>query len=571
VEGKPEDFRSDMYSLGAALFHALAGRPPHAVDSNSMRALAAAKKVPVNLLAVAPTVSSTTSFAVNKVLSHDPAKRQQSYAELIEHLEFARASLLGILPEDEIKSAAARSRSYGWLTALSAAVTVAVGVSGFEVREKLLARRTPVEAEEAAATTAPKEPTEMTYEKARQLITAGDFAKAEEAFTTLEARADTPQPQRNWVTLHLALAEFLDGHADKATLHLKALEERGPFSPDPAEEMLANFFVDTAGKADGTHAIPATAAKDLDRASYEGFALLLFGLKDWSLGEYDEAWTLLRQYVQVAPDSRDLWVADYKPVVSPYILEINACRAATETAKAANTMEARKSALALEKETREKIKLATGWVPQLDKSAADLQQKITAEEEATARHMAEIEAADTRALAEAKAKIGPLWQQFRPADAEAIMAAVQVTGEKGLHERENWVKKLKWLTRFKTTLINDVNTTGYASAVPKKAGAPMPGPIRRANESGIETVTPFGSLLAQWTDLSPDGIIAMAKSFLRPDLAPDALAERQWVIGVYAYFAGRPKDGRDFLVQASQTVTARRDELNLFLESTDAP
>ncbi len=49
VEGRPEDFRSDMYSLGATLFHALAGKPPHDVETNSMSELAAAKKAPVSL------------------------------------------------------------------------------------------------------------------------------------------------------------------------------------------------------------------------------------------------------------------------------------------------------------------------------------------------------------------------------------------------------------------------------------------------------------------------------------------------------------------------------------------
>jgi serine/threonine protein kinase len=28
-DDRPEDFRSDIYSLGGTLFHALAGRPPH--------------------------------------------------------------------------------------------------------------------------------------------------------------------------------------------------------------------------------------------------------------------------------------------------------------------------------------------------------------------------------------------------------------------------------------------------------------------------------------------------------------------------------------------------------------
>ncbi len=38
---KPEDFRSDIYSLGASLFHALAGQPPYSADTASLEELKA--------------------------------------------------------------------------------------------------------------------------------------------------------------------------------------------------------------------------------------------------------------------------------------------------------------------------------------------------------------------------------------------------------------------------------------------------------------------------------------------------------------------------------------------------
>ena len=39
LDHQPEDFRSDMYSLGGTLFHAIAGRPPFEADTASMVAL----------------------------------------------------------------------------------------------------------------------------------------------------------------------------------------------------------------------------------------------------------------------------------------------------------------------------------------------------------------------------------------------------------------------------------------------------------------------------------------------------------------------------------------------------
>src|SRR4029434_709553 len=104
LENPPvEDFRSDMYSLGATLFHALAGRPPleaalfhpwagrppFEAETASMVALKHLKSQAVSLQAFAPDVSSETAFVINKTLIEDPENRYQSYHELIEHLDYA--------------------------------------------------------------------------------------------------------------------------------------------------------------------------------------------------------------------------------------------------------------------------------------------------------------------------------------------------------------------------------------------------------------------------------------------------------------------------------------------------
>ncbi len=44
LDGEEEDFRSDMYALGATLYHALSGQPPLSDDSKSTRAVRKAKE-----------------------------------------------------------------------------------------------------------------------------------------------------------------------------------------------------------------------------------------------------------------------------------------------------------------------------------------------------------------------------------------------------------------------------------------------------------------------------------------------------------------------------------------------
>ncbi len=85
----PEDFRSDIYSLGGTMFHAMAGRPPYEAETASLVALKQLKSKSVSLLAYAPHVSTETAYVVNRMMSKDPDKRYASHAELIEHLRFA--------------------------------------------------------------------------------------------------------------------------------------------------------------------------------------------------------------------------------------------------------------------------------------------------------------------------------------------------------------------------------------------------------------------------------------------------------------------------------------------------
>jgi serine/threonine protein kinase len=86
LDNQPEDFRSDIYSLGGTLFHALAGRPPYEAETASTVALKQLMSQPVSLQTFAPDVSSETAYVINRMLTKDPAERYDQKAELIEHL-----------------------------------------------------------------------------------------------------------------------------------------------------------------------------------------------------------------------------------------------------------------------------------------------------------------------------------------------------------------------------------------------------------------------------------------------------------------------------------------------------
>src|SRR5207248_10008156 len=60
LDNKPEDFRSDIYSLGATLFHAVAGRAPIEGETNSATGLRELKKKALGVRAVTPMGKAAT-------------------------------------------------------------------------------------------------------------------------------------------------------------------------------------------------------------------------------------------------------------------------------------------------------------------------------------------------------------------------------------------------------------------------------------------------------------------------------------------------------------------------------
>ena len=89
LNNEPEDFRSDIYSLGATLFHALAGRPPIEGETTSASELRKLKNDPPHLRSIAPEISRPTARLIMRMIAPQPDQRFPSYAALIEALEQA--------------------------------------------------------------------------------------------------------------------------------------------------------------------------------------------------------------------------------------------------------------------------------------------------------------------------------------------------------------------------------------------------------------------------------------------------------------------------------------------------
>jgi len=90
LEREAETFKSDLYSLGATLFHAMSGRPPYEGDDPNSVAMMHLSGSVISVKAFAPDISDQTAYAVSKAMARYPEDRYESYAAFIEQLEDAK-------------------------------------------------------------------------------------------------------------------------------------------------------------------------------------------------------------------------------------------------------------------------------------------------------------------------------------------------------------------------------------------------------------------------------------------------------------------------------------------------
>jgi len=94
IKREPETFLSDMYSLGATLYHAITGYVPFdapTVEEVVMAQVQTPLRPPIE---VVPEITVATSDALSRSLAKSPADRFLNYDEFIMALEAARSLLL---------------------------------------------------------------------------------------------------------------------------------------------------------------------------------------------------------------------------------------------------------------------------------------------------------------------------------------------------------------------------------------------------------------------------------------------------------------------------------------------
>lgn len=488
LNNQPEDFRSDMYGLGATLFHAIAGKAPIDGETNSASELLRLKQQPLLLSVVAPNVSIDTARALQRMIAPEPAQRFSSYDGLVSELERAYKKLTG---RDVIDIATAKRKTQRIIAAAAAILLfVAIGVLVFvQKTQKQIA---------ISSTAIPTAELEKQAADARHQLVLNRYNVAGSAFARIANEARGRQPLYDWACLQQGLATMIGRDETQAREAFQAVEKAGSkgFAREDAD--LANFFVATSKTLLAPRAIPASQLSVKSPSSPELFALFPFALKDINQLDVKDAAQLLDQFTKAEPSGKFAWIGELKPIAQKYLDD---CRfylawSANPQAKAVSQSELKKQL----------------------KTRSAIADAILGKER-------------QNGLATPGAASQPVQQPT----SKQLEAASQ--------------KKAQWLTAWKRKLIDDLNRKQFSGTITDTTGAEYIG-ISSADNRTAALKLPYGIARLSWTKLSPKTLLTISLSFIQPE-APDA-ADRQWLCAVYASATGQPEAARQLAEAAVQ-------------------
>ncbi|MEO6742369.1 MAG: protein kinase [Chthoniobacteraceae bacterium] len=367
-----EDFRSDIYSLGATLFHAIAGRPPFEAEDASQVALKHLRTQAVSLQTFAPSVSNATAYVINRTLLKNRDERPASYDEFIKQLQYARDEVMARVgkggapaPKSRVVLDDAQSKkAMNWLTMVIFVMLLAgLGIGGYFIFRG---------GDDAAdGTPAKLESFGPGWAEAKQLLMDGKWKEAKSAFATLAGKSSGSSKQFDWAIIHEALAAQFAAGGDAAAKVISKL----PDSSTPVRK----FFVDhIRPKLAAGDVIPAAEAGGFNATTHESLGTLFLALRDYELGDVGHAGPLFSQFTTLKPEPALAWLSDYKQLAKPYENEFITFNSAADAWKNARNEREQVQALGYLRTLPGKLPQDSKLLPSAKTLLAEAQRRIDA-------------------------------------------------------------------------------------------------------------------------------------------------------------------------------------------------
>ncbi|MDA0812730.1 MAG: serine/threonine-protein kinase, partial [Verrucomicrobia bacterium] len=523
LSGGPEDLRSDLYSLGATLFHALAGVPPVEVSTTSIEKLRELKAVNVDLSAVAPGITRPTVEVVNRMLAHRPADRFDSYDQLTKALQAAKQGKGMVTGGRRRSFGPSRSRKI----LIAGLATAAAGGTLFLLNQM----RAPGSGEGQGVadlildgTSSGAGSSASQFLKARQHLLEGNYPEASNLFSQVAASAGSgsQQPTINWALFNLGVSQFLQFDQRAAVAAFEKMVGNGVYSDKSEDLELVSFFLDLGKQVQSRDPIRAEQRRGFAKPDYRCVGLLALGLRQWELGDVAGGAELLKAFRTAAMSSGVDWVTAYGKMVDPYLNDAQLL-AVLPSEPEPDSADERAVLAALvtagEKAQREFVVKGGAHMDalgaQLGRAKQRLREIENASAEATATIASEQLVKDRAAIRNALQKLGPVRDGLQLDACAEKLLALDLESVSGARERDAWVQIFGAAGRYLSTLGTLHWPVDYPGPVISRNAVPVHG-VSYALANGAINVRRQGLPEERVTfqDCSPGFLVALGSATL---------------------------------------------------------
>ena len=553
LDGQPDTFLGDIYSLGATLFHALAGRAPFDANTASMEELKEIKKSVVDLKSFAPGLSKLTIKLVEKMMAYDPAARPQSYEEVLLQIEEIQKRLFGIVPGGRRRTGKSRKGLFiaGGGVLVAAAIATGLFLNHKESSEGEEGELGLVTENTERVISVGENTLSEQFLNARGLFTSGKFQEAGKAFDELIARESVPASIQLWShflrgTIHLMLGE--EAPSRKAFSRVMEITP-GP-EEDGAEEAIVFLKKASSGLSDPLPLLEDEVKFAAD--SIESLGLFTAGLKNWQAGEFESGVKFFTAFAASQPPSAYEWIGGLKTRVDPFLSDFkilqalprpSAAGAAPLLAEQEKALKSAIASLATAGAAPLRVNDRLKRIAEIRRMAADLAAKsavkpvvapVPPETSPPKNTQANppltppvTDPVADREIAQLKALI--LSQQvpagsFRFTEAVTALQALELTTVKARELRDEMIRVFESAGQFREALVGALNATRYEGLVRRREGVPLDAAITSASATSLVLDLGFGPNEVAMDAFAPDWLLeAAVRTF--PPVSPGTAAD----------------------------------------------
>lgn len=538
-----EDYRSDIFSLGATMFHALTGKPPHKADTNALHELKIIKCRRVTLEDSGLRFDPHTHHVVNRMLAFKPEDRCETYDQVIEELRLAE----GLSSRSLLRAGPRRMRS----ALLAGAAVVTAFLVGWVLRNSRERQvrsivREPAMIEkqvtgDGVALQAGAQTTADRFIQARETLLQGKFKEAYDSFSQI-ILSGARQPTLNWARFNAALCAIVSERRNDALDLFKQIAVDSTAIAPSTGENLSSFFRKLGSLMGDNLGLGSDASKlTYGESNEEIMGYLALGLAEWHFGDPREGAESIARFLAGKPTEKNLeWVPRYRILVEPYLHDIQVVRGLRKGRP--KSLEDAEAALAEIVKAKSSLQTSGTLTRILARSESALNKDIARfrldAQRAEMAQAAERRKRELEQLADIIETLPALVQQYDYAPVLGVLKDIQfespevqaaLDGQRYLYTKSQ---------EFVQQVISDINSRGYRGRLERRESGSLEGLVSGVDGKNWQIRIERGVMSVPFESVIPETLVAMAEAFRNQVTDSTDYYRRQELIAAFARVQG---------------------------------